>query len=136
MTSVAARRAGLLLGATLFVGACGHQHSFGGDNDEINVYPGNYKTDMLAAMHAYLSDPTGIRDAAISPPVLKPYGSGTRYAACLRFNPKKNAKDYAGVKEIAGIFLVGRFDQFIETPKDQCSDVVYAPFPELQKLPP
>jgi hypothetical protein len=56
--------------------------------------------------------------------------------ACLKFNPKKNASEYAGVKEVAAVFLAGRFDQFVETAKDQCAGVTYVPFPELQKLPP
>jgi hypothetical protein len=100
--------------------------------------PKNYKTEILSAMHAYLNDPTGIRDAGIGPPVLKSTGTGgvTRYIVCVKFNPKKNARDYAGVKEVAAAFVAGRFDRFIETPKEQCAETAYAPFPELQKLPP
>ena len=30
----------------------------------------------------------------------------------------------------------GLLDQFVDTPKDLCAGVTYAPFPELQKLPP
>jgi hypothetical protein len=67
---------------------------------------------------------------------LKSVGNNTRYVACLKFNAKKNAKDYAGVKEVAAVFLAGRFDQFVDTPKDLCAGVTYAPFPELQKLSP
>jgi hypothetical protein len=94
-------------------------------------------------MHVYLNDPTGIRDAAVSPPVLKQAGSETRYVVCVRFNPKKNSTDYAGSKELAAVFLVGRFDHFNDVPKEQadaaknlCAGVAYTPFPELQKLPP
>jgi hypothetical protein len=139
MNGGATRRASLLVGVTLLLGACGHHNLLDPDNDGdsgVNAYPANYKADILAAMHAYLNDPTGIRDAAVSPPVLKPTGNVTRYVACLKFNPKKNATEYAGAKEIAAIFLVGRFDSFIDAPKDQCASVTYAPFPELQKLPP
>jgi len=91
-------------------------------------------------MHAYLNDPTDIHDAAISDPALKSVGGSTRYVVCVKFNAKKNAREYAGVKEVAAVFLVGRFDQFVETTndatKDLCVGVTYAPFPELQKLPP
>jgi hypothetical protein len=133
-----ARQACLLFGALLVLAACGHNRApdAAGDDDGINTYPANYKSDILAAMHAYLNDPTGIRDAAIAPPALKSIGNATRYVACLKFNPKKNATAYAGVKEIAAVFLGGRFDSFIDTLHDQCTGVTYAPFPELQKLSP
>jgi len=102
----------------------------------INAYPTNYKADILAAMHAYLNDPTGIRDAGIAEPVLRTTGAYTHehYTACVRFNPKKSAAAYEGVKEVAAVFIAGRFDQFVETPKGICSGTVYAPFPELEKL--
>jgi hypothetical protein len=141
MSGGAVLRASLLLGAMVALSACGRQARLDVSNvgdDGINAYPSNYKSEILSAMHAYLNDPTGIRDAVIAEPVLKPAGTGgtTRYVACLKFNPKKNATEYAGAKEIAAIFLAGRFDQFNETPRDQCVGAAYGAFPELQKLPP
>ena len=145
MNGNAARRASLVLGVALLLGACGHQfaHANSDDDSGINAYPANYKADILAAMHVYLNDPTGIRDAAVSPPVLKQAGGETRYVACVKFNPKKNNTDYAGIRELAAVFLVGRFDHFMEMPKEQtdapkdlCAGAAYTPFPELQKLPP
>lgn len=126
--------AGLLAGATVLLAACAHHRS--ADDEDINAYPANYKTEILEGMHAYLNDPTGIRDAAISEPMLKSTGTGeaTHYVVCVRFNPKQSATVYAGVREVAAVFLVGRFDRFIDTPKQQCADASYAPFPELQKL--
>jgi hypothetical protein len=126
------QRISLLLVMTLALGGCGHNAP---DSDSgINVYPANYKSDILSAMHAYLNDPTGIRDASISEPALK--SSVSPYVVCLRFTAKKNAKEYAAPKEIAAVFLAGRFDRFIDTPKDECAGVTYTAFPELQKLPP
>jgi hypothetical protein len=137
-----ARRAGLLIVMTFLLGACAHHRAETAYGDEagINANPTNYKSDIEAAMRAYLKDPSGIRDAAISEPVLKPASSAIpeRYVACLRFNAKRNATVYAGMKEIAAVFLAGRFDQFIDTPKDEqelCAGATYAPFPELEKLP-
>jgi hypothetical protein len=133
------RHVGLIIGVALLLGACaGHHHrtdEAGGD-EGINAYPTNYKTDILAAMHAYLNDPTAIRDASISEPVMKSASafSHERYTVCLRFNPKKTATVYEGMREVAAVFVGGRFDQFIETPKDLCAGVTYAPFPELEKL--
>src|ERR1700685_3853103 len=133
------RHGGLLIGVALLLGACaGHHHrtdEAGGD-EGVNAYPTNYKTDILAAMHAYLHDPTAIRDASISEPGLSPATRPmpSRYMLCLRFNPKKTATGYEGMREAAAVFVAGRFDQFIETPKDICAGATYAPFPELEKL--
>jgi hypothetical protein len=131
-------KSGLLLGAMLvaaLLSACGHHQP--GNTGDINVYPANYKSDILGAMHAYLDDPTGIRDAAISEPTIKTIRNTTRYMACLKFNGKRNGgHDYAGTKEIVAVFLLGKFDQFVENSKETCAGVTYAPFPELEKLPP
>lgn len=141
MRGVAARRVGsIFLGVMLLgplLGACGH-HSLDADSDNgANAYPTNYKSDILGAMHAYLNNPTGIRDSGLSEPALKTIGNTTRYTACLRFNGKRDGgNDYAGSKQIAAVFLAGRFDHFIENSKDICTGVTYAPFPELEKLPP
>jgi len=140
MQSVAApkRLLALLIGAALGLGACAGDHHRTDENggEGVNAYPTNYKTDILAAMRVYLSDPTAIRDASISEPVLKPASltMPSRYTLCLRFNPKKTATVYEGTREVAAVFVAGRFDQFVETPKDICASVTYALFPELEKL--
>ena len=135
------RCASFVVGLALSLGACASQHQPGayGSTEEINVFPTNYKTDIQAAMHVYLNDPTDIRDAMISEPVLKPatVAMPGRYVACLRFNAKRTATVYAGMKEIAAVFLAGRFDQFIDSPKEEqelCVNAAYTPFPELQTL--
>ncbi len=132
------RHVGLIIVA-LALSACAggrHRTDEAGSDEGVNAYPSNYKTDILAAMHVYLNDPTAIRDAGISEPVLKSatLTMPSRYMLCLRFNPKKTATVYAGMREAAAVFVAGRFDQFIETPKDLCAGVTYAPFPELEKL--
>ena len=138
------RRFGLIAAITFVLGACSHQHpahdAAYGSEEEINTDPANYKADIAAAMRAYLKDPSGIRDASVSEPALKPAGTlmPERYVACLRFNAKKTATVYAGVKEMAAVFVAGRFDQFIDAPKEEqtlCANATYAPFPELEKLP-
>jgi hypothetical protein len=161
MRGSAARRARILGGASphsgsrnlaalllaflaVSLGACGHHQPDTTTENDINVYPNNYKSDILGAMHAYLNNPTGIRDAAISDPALKTVANVTRYTACLKFNAKKDSgNDYAGARTIAAVFQVGRFDRFVDgtnpketNAKDLCTGVTYAPFPELQKLPP
>jgi hypothetical protein len=136
-------RFGLIAAIAFTLGACAHQHppsaAAYGSEAEINTYPANYKADIVAAMHVYLNDPSGIRDASISEPALKPASASMpeRYVACLRFNAKKSATVYAGIKETAAVFLAGRFDHFADTPKEAqelCANATYAPFPELEKL--
>ena len=130
------RHVGLIIMALALSACAGGHHRTDEAGEGVNAYPTNYKTDILAAMRVYLSDPTAIRDASISEPVLKPASLTTpsRYMLCLRFNPKKTATVYEGMREVAAVFVAGRFDQFIETPKELCAGVTYAAFPELEKL--
>jgi hypothetical protein len=126
---------GGVLGACL-LGACSHQGSLSSaaDDSEINTPPTDYRREIVSAMHAYLNDPTGIRDAEIATPAIKEVGGLHRYVVCVRFDAKKRGDQYAGVKEIAAVFMVGRFDRFVDKAKEQCAGAAYAPFPELQKL--
>ena len=99
-----------------------------------NVPPANYKAEILASVHGSLDDPTGIRDAFIAEPALKPSGRETRYIVCLRFNAKGNDGQYSGIKERAAFFYAGRLTTISDATKEQCGGVAYQPFPELQKL--
>jgi len=134
------RLTGLMLGLAVLLGGCTSLTGGAATDDGINVRPVNYKAQILGAMHAYLNDPTGIRDAGIAEPALKPVGAGTRYVVCVRYNARKGRNQYVGVKEAAAVFVAGRFDRFVATAhgtsQDQCAGAVYAPFPELQKLTP
>jgi hypothetical protein len=127
----------------LALGGCSHDQGLNiaagsGDDEEINTRPANYKPDILRAMHAYLNDPTGIRDAGISEPALKSFGASKRYVVCVRYNARKVRNEYAGLKDVAAVFVAGRFDRFAETAhdtaNDQCAGMTYAAFPELEKL--
>jgi hypothetical protein len=100
-----------------------------------NVYPADYRGELIAYLRTYLNDPTGIRDAAISEPSLKPIGAGERYVACVRFNPKRNGGGgYAGVKDHLVIYAGGKLDRYLETAGDNCKDAAYGAFPELERL--
>jgi hypothetical protein len=129
-------RAGLSIAAMLLLGACSHHLGFGGHDGDIHAFPDHYKSDILSAMHAYLNDPSGIRDASISEPMLKSISAGTRYLVCLRFNGKQNNGAYSGERQIAAVFLAGRFDDFIDpiAAREPCNSAAYTPFPELEKL--
>jgi hypothetical protein len=131
----------VVLGAAALAGCAGHHSGLGGrdgDDGGIHAYPTNYRPEILAAMHAYLNDPTGIRNAAISEPMLKSIGSGTRYLVCLHFIAKPDNGANGGDKQIAAAFLAGRFDDFLDTAasREPCAGAAYAPFPELEQLKP
>ena len=93
------RNVSLLLSLLFVLTACGHDVVPDGDSG-INVYPANYKSDILAAMHAYLNNPTGIRDAVISEPTLKWSGNVNRYVTCLQFTRKKTPANMAAPERL------------------------------------
>ena len=99
----------------------------------VNVFPDNYRAEILAYQRSYLNDPTGIRSAAIAQPALRKVGSVERYAVCVRFNAKNAAGAYAGARDHLAIFLAGKLDQMGPT-REQCRDAAYEPFPELERL--
>ncbi len=130
-----------LIGIALVLGACAHHHhddDSGPTDPGLDAYPANYKSDILAAMHAYLNDPTGIRDSAIAEPAFKAAGGVRHYVVCMRYNAKslspKSGKEYVGVKDTAAVFIAGRFDHFVEAAAEPCAGAAYTPFPELGKL--
>jgi len=108
-------------------------------NDRSNTTaPQNYKAEILALMRNYLNDPTQVRDAYISDPVIKQIDGGNRYIVCMRYNAKKSDGKYAGSKDVIATFREGRLNHLIDPPsreaRDQCKDVPMQPFTELQKL--
>jgi hypothetical protein len=101
-----------------------------------NVYPQNYKSDLMAFLRTYLNDPSHIRNAAVSQPQLKRMGPGDRYVACVRYNARVDGK-YGGVKEGAATYVSGKLDRFLAGPREvpeYCKGVAYSPFPELETL--
>jgi hypothetical protein len=129
-----------VLGAVLALtmGACAHHHhsddSEAAPDDGVNAFPATYKAEILAAMHAYLNDPTGIREPAIAEPSVKAVGQARHFTVCLRLNPRERGSKYAGTREMAAVFVGGRFDHFVDPAKEICAEAAYTPFPELGKL--
>ena len=152
MTLVRRRPIGVLVALALAtaLAGCGSSRSREEREARINVYPDNYRTDLLAALHTYASDPTNIRDAYVSEPALKPIGTQNRYAACVRFNARNSDGRYTGSKDVLAIFVAGRFDQFIDGAstqlgpanqasqvtfvKELCDQAEYKRFPELEAM--
>ena len=105
--------------------------------DAQNVYPQNYKADLLAFLRTYLNNPQGVRGAMVSPPALTTVGQGQRYVACLRYNARDMDGKYPGPKEGAAVYVSAKLDRFVDAKvavRELCKDAVYAPFPELGNL--
>jgi hypothetical protein len=154
MTGVWRRSLCVLLAASLAatLAGCGSQQAREERQEReerLNVYPANHRADLLAAMHAYVSNPVNIRDAWVADPAITQIGPRKRYAACVRFNARNGDGSYAGSKDILAVFASGRFDQFIEPPapseqasegsapalvKQICDAAEYKRFPELEAM--
>jgi hypothetical protein len=102
-----------------------------------NVYPKDYRDDLLAFLRTYLNDPRHIRGGAVSPPARRAVGSGERYVACVRYNARGSDGKYDGVKTGAAIYVSGKLDRFLDRPDDAlgyCQDAKFVAFPELATL--
>src|SRR3954471_20259124 len=95
----------------------------------------NYKADVVAFMRTYLNDPTGVRDAFISEPVLRTLENVDRYTVCLRYTARKGyGEPYASSKDSLVLFREGRLDRIIDAAREACKDAAYQPFRELEQL--
>ena len=72
----------LLLAAVLMLGGCASTDvgptpaELKARWDAQNVFPQNYKTDLMAFLRTYLNDPSHVRGAAVSLPQLKTRRAG------------------------------------------------------------
>lgn len=98
-----------------------------------NVYPGNYRAEILAFLRTYLNDPTDVHGAMASPPVLEPRGLGNRYQSCVRYDSAKDVRAGTPGRDHLVIFAGGKLEGFLDA-KEECAKAAYEPFPELEKL--
>ncbi len=99
-----------------------------------NIFPADYKNEILLTMTNTLEDPTNIRGAFISEPVLQPAGKEERYVVCVRSDSRNANRHYTGSMDRIGYFYAGHLNQLVDATKDQCGKAAYKPFPELEKL--
>ena len=100
-----------------------------------NIYPTDYKKAVWTLVKDNQTpDPTNIREAQISEPVLRPIDKVDRYVVCVRFNPRNEKRQYDGPTERLVYFYRGQVTQFLVATRDQCSWATYKPFPELEKI--
>ncbi|MGP9811325.1 hypothetical protein ACTZWT_07415 [Rhodopseudomonas sp. NSM] len=126
------RRIALALLAAASLGGCitsddGGTARDGGD--AVQPFPANYRSEIPAFLRSYLNDPAGLRDAAMAEPVQRPLGGRVRFVSCVRFTPPSGKP-----QELAIVHVNGRLDRVAGNVQELCTGVVYAPFPELEKL--
>ena len=122
----------LALALALALAACSSDKKATEDNP--NVVPADYKNEILTTMTTMLDDPTNVRNAYISDPILRAAGKDERYIVCVRSDSRDATKQYAGSKDRIAIFYGGHLNQLIDATKEQCGNAAYKPFPELEHL--
>lgn len=96
-----------------------------------NLFPADYKAEVLNTLVPLLEFPNNVRDAMISEPVLVPVNKDQRYAVCIRANTRDERGQYAGPKDRIAYFFGGHLNQLIEATPEQCGKAAYKPFTEL-----
>jgi len=132
MTKIAASGCVLSVLAVGLIGCSGSGSKQPEENP--NVFPADYKNEILLTMTNALEDPTNIRDAFVSEPVLRQAGKEERYVVCVRSDSRNANKQYTGSMDRIGYFYAGHLNQLIDATKEQCGNAAYKPFPELEKL--
>jgi hypothetical protein len=126
----------------LFTGALGGCAAIDGPSPETvraaRLYPANYKAELIAHLRNFLNDPTGVRNAYVSEPVLTKIQGEERYVNCVRFNAKSASGSYRGVRDHMARYFGGKLEYFLElrpeANDDRCRGADYQPFPELEQL--
>jgi hypothetical protein len=99
-----------------------------------NLFPTNYRSEILDTMKQMLTVNTNVRDAYISAPVLTQVGSDQRYTACVRSNSRDINGEYTGDKDRIAYFWGGHLNQLVVATPEQCANAAYKPFPELEHI--
>ncbi|HEX4557518.1 MAG TPA: hypothetical protein VH249_26260 [Xanthobacteraceae bacterium] len=90
-----------------------------------NLVPDNYKALLLTRLQTDPYSLVGGREAFVSAPTLKAFGTESRYVVCLRVV----APDMR--KEKLVVFFAGEINQFVDAASGDCAAAAYQPFPEM-----
>lgn len=101
-----------------------------------NLFPPHYKEQIADFMRSFLANPTKVKDAFVSEPVLKPVAGVSHYVACVRYNPRDSANQYLGNQTNLAIFLGGQLNQFLPADPQMCTGLAYQRFPEAESMVP
>jgi hypothetical protein len=133
MTMARATMAALL--AAIALAGCSSGFNFGGPKKkqpdvvvDMNVYPANYRVQIVTMLSTLLSNRSDFVGTLISPPMLKPVADSPNphYVVCLQFYRPEAPK----TKVV--IYLGGEPQQYIDATPEQCAGAAYQPFTELQ----
>ena len=94
------------------------------EKPEPNIYPANYKKDLLAYLREKSDVLVNASATYISTPALKQFGSESRYFVCLRID------DQNGRKEKFVVFYGELINQFVDSTSAQCGAAAYQSVPE------
>jgi hypothetical protein len=120
----------LLAGLGVALAACSDKSKTLYDVDP-NIFPSDYQHEIFVTLIKLLDDPTGVHDAGITDPVLRPVGKEQRYTVCVRANARNANRHYEGAKDRIAYFYGGHLNQLVEASEGQCANVAYKPWPEL-----
>ena len=124
-----------VLAFALALAGCGANDYLGKPKEvEPNIVPTDYKKEIMDTLQHTLTDPTNVRDAFISEPVLGAVGRDQRCLVCVRSNSRGFQREYTGSKDRVAYFFGGHLNQLIDATKEQCGNAAYKPFPELEKM--
>jgi hypothetical protein len=101
-----------------------------------NVFPTKYRTEVTGFMRTWLNNPSKVKDAFISEPVLRPVAGTPHYIACVRYNPRNSDNRYEGPQQRVAIFLGGQLNQFVADDPQMCAGLSYQRYPELEAIAP
>jgi len=121
----------ILTAVGLVLGGCSSEASKTAEDP--NAFPKDYERELLVTLTNQLDDPTNIREAGITDPVLRQAGREQRYTVCLRYNARNGNRHYEGVKERIAYYYAGSLNQLIAADQGQCKGAVYKPWPDLEK---
>jgi len=97
-------------------------------------FPASYRTELLAFLKTYINNPVGVHDAVMADPVQRTVGGRLRYVVCVKYSARDSDGNYRDARDHALVYVDGRLDHIVDKPGEVCASVVYAAFPELEKM--
>jgi hypothetical protein len=103
-------------------------------NDASQLFPNNFRAELVAFMRTYLNNPVGVHEASLAEPVQRTIGGRVRYVSCVRFAERRADGRYGEARERAVVFVNGRLDRIAPNAGEACAGAVYAAFPDLERM--